>query len=133
MRYISLPEALVAAERAIGLPASMAANEELRRLLDSALHSPQATWDGVDLVPTIDQKAATLCRHICLNHPFPDGNKRMAWLLTNMFLRLNGHEMYEDDVRAICVMVEIASSGTSQHEIDDAFGRWIRPLDAVLV
>ncbi|MFM7263750.1 MAG: Fic family protein [Acidimicrobiales bacterium] len=47
---------------------------DLCRLVDSALHSPQATFDGVDLIPTIREKAASLCRHMCLNHPFPDGN-----------------------------------------------------------
>jgi death-on-curing protein len=111
----------------------MADNPELRRLLDSALHSPQVTWDGIDLLASVHEKAATLCRHVCLNHPFPDGNKRMAWLLTVLFLRMNGYQMYEDDVRAICVMVEIASSNTSQEEIDHAFKHWIRPLEPVPV
>ncbi|MFM8794503.1 MAG: type II toxin-antitoxin system death-on-curing family toxin [Acidimicrobiales bacterium] len=104
---------------------------DLCRLVDSALHSPQATFDGVDLIPTIQEKAATLCRHMCLNHPFPDGNKRMAWIVTVLFLELNGFEFPPDDIRAICVLVEIASSNTNNDEIAAAFARWIRRRGAV--
>ena len=133
MRYPNLPEVLALAELAIGLPDSAHRNTEMCRLIDSALHSPQATFDGQDLIPEIHAKAAVLCRHVCLNHPFPDGNKRMAWLITLLFLELNGHQMYEDDIRAICVMVEIASSNTNQDEITAAFSRWIRPKTHQLV
>lgn len=104
----------------------MSTNPEMCHLIDSALHSPQVTFAGEDLLPSIHEKAATLCRHVCLNHPFPDGNKRMAWLVTLLFLELNGYEMRQDDFRAICVMVEIASSNTNNEEIADAFSRWIR-------
>lgn len=101
------------------------------RLIDSALHSPQVTFDGEDLIPGIHEKAATLCRHVCLNHPFPDGNKRMAWMVTVLFLELNGCEFPPDDLRAICVLVEIASSNTDNDEVAAAFARWIRPKHAV--
>jgi prophage maintenance system killer protein len=57
----------------------------------------------------------------------------MAWVLTLLFLRLNGHEMIADDFRAICVMVETASSSTSHEEISSAFARWMRPLQQAAV
>lgn len=133
MRHVTLPEALVVAERVLGQEFTPLRNPELCRLLDSALHAPQATFDGVDLLPSTVDKAASLCRHVCPNHPFPDGNKRMAWVLTLLFLRLNGHEMIADDFRAICVMVETASSSTSHEEISSAFARWMRPLQQAAV
>ena len=133
MRYITLAQALAIAERVVGLPAQFASNAELCHLLDSALHSPQMTFSGVDLVPTIHEKAAVLCRHLCLNHPFPDGNKRMAWLLTVVFLEMNDFVMNDDVVRAICVMVEIASSKATQEEISWAFGNWVRPKELLTV
>lgn len=57
----------------------------------------------------------------------------MAWVLTLLFLRLNGHEMNADDFRAICVMVETASSSTSHEEISSAFARWVRPLQQAAI
>ena len=91
------------------------------------------TFGGIDLVPTIEEKAAVLCRHVCLNHPFPDGNKRMAWILTVVFLEMNSYQMNDDVIRAICVMVEIASSNTTQEEISSAFRNWVRPKQLAAV
>ncbi len=57
-------------------------------LLDSALYRPQSGYYK-DLV----QMAAALMESLLINHPFLDGNKRMAFFLTDIFLRLNGHRI----------------------------------------
>ena len=57
----------------------------------------------------------------------------MAWLLTVVFLEMNDFAMNDDVVRAICVMVEIASSNTTQQEISWAFGNWVRPKELLTV
>jgi death-on-curing protein len=59
-------------------------------LLDSALHRPQSRFDGRDIYPTISLKAAALLHSLTRNHPLVDGNKRLAWLVTAIFLDLNG-------------------------------------------
>lgn len=46
--------------------------------LKSALNRPFATFDKKELYPTPVDKAAALIESIVLNHPFVDGNKRMA-------------------------------------------------------
>jgi death on curing protein len=44
--------------------------------LKSAIARPFQTFDGVDLYPTVFEKAAALGESLIINHPFIDGNKR---------------------------------------------------------
>lgn len=59
-------------------------------LLDSAVHRPQATFAGVDLYPTIFDKAGALCHSLIKNHAFVDGNKRTSLFSAMTLLELNG-------------------------------------------
>jgi len=70
-----------------------------RGLLSSALAQPQTTSSGKFLHKTIFDKAAAYGFHVCRNHPFVDGNKRVAFVLMDIFLRRNGYELaaYEDE------------------------------------
>ena len=47
-------------------------------MLESALAQPRATFGGTDLHPTLVSKAAALGISLAMNHPFVDGNKRIA-------------------------------------------------------
>lgn len=60
-------------------------------LLDAAVHRPQATFGGIDLYPTIFDKAGALCHSLIKNHAFVDGNKRTSLLAAMTFLELNGY------------------------------------------
>jgi len=79
MRYLTLAEALVVAERVTGIEAATLVRASRVDLLDSALHAPQAGFGDDDFYPEFATKAAVLCARIALNHPLPDGNKRLAW------------------------------------------------------
>lgn len=59
-------------------------------LLKSALARPMATFDGVDLYPNLFLKTAALMASLAQNHPFVDGNKRIAITSASMFLLQNG-------------------------------------------
>lgn len=59
-------------------------------LLDSALMRPQASAFGEPAYPTLPIQAAALMQSLALNHALVDGNKRMAWAATKLFLRFNG-------------------------------------------
>lgn len=59
-------------------------------LLFSALARPAASMFGQDAYPTLAVKAAALFSSLAQNHPLFDGNKRLSWILTLAFLRLNG-------------------------------------------
>nr|WP_068055760.1 Fic family protein [Nocardia xishanensis] len=87
MEYLTLPELLRLAER-LGTP-------EVRDfgLLDSALARPQSSVFGQDAYPDVWQKAAALMESIARNHGLIDGNKRLAWYATWVFLHMNGHPL----------------------------------------
>lgn len=55
--------------------------------LESALYRPQTGY-YLDLL----QEAATLLESLAINHPFIDGNKRSAFAVTDVFLKLNGYQ-----------------------------------------
>lgn len=60
-------------------------------LLESAVYRSQATFGGVDLYPSIFEKAGALVHSLLLNHPFIDGNKRTAMASMLVFLDINGY------------------------------------------
>jgi death-on-curing protein len=59
--------------------------------LERALARPAATFGGEDLYPDIADKAAALMHSLALNHPFVDGNKRVAAFAAIVFAESNGH------------------------------------------
>lgn len=61
--------------------------------LESALAQPEMTFGGEDLYPTLIEKASVLAYSLCKNHPFLDGNKRVAHGAMEIFLVLNGFEI----------------------------------------
>ncbi|MCU1496241.1 MAG: filamentation induced by cAMP protein Fic [Acidimicrobiales bacterium] len=79
MRYLTLAEAILVAEAVTGLDTRTIARASRLELLDSALHAPQAGFGDEDFYPSLTEKAAVLAVRIALNHPLPDGNKRLAW------------------------------------------------------
>ncbi|MCC8478167.1 death-on-curing protein [Streptomyces sp. CS149] len=87
MQYLTLPELLNLTER-LGTP-------EVRDygLLESALARPQASVFGQDAYPDVWQKAAALMESLARNHGLVDGNKRIAWYATWVFLHMNGHPL----------------------------------------
>ncbi|MBW3662476.1 MAG: type II toxin-antitoxin system death-on-curing family toxin [Actinobacteria bacterium] len=59
-------------------------------LLDAAVARPRSTAFGEDAYPTLELKATALLHSLVKNHALVDGNKRLAWLATTVFLDLNG-------------------------------------------
>jgi len=66
-------------------------------LLESAMGSVEATFDGAFLHETIFAMAAAYLHAICRNHPFLDGNKRTAVAAALTFLEMNGIEVDADE------------------------------------
>ncbi len=63
--------------------------------LESALFRPQLGY-----YETLNQQAAALIESLANNHPFIDGNKRIAFFSTDTFLRMNGHHIVCDNEAA---------------------------------
>jgi len=62
-------------------------------LLDSALESPFQSFDGEELYPSIQAKAARLCYGLVKNHAMIDGNKRLGAHIMLVFIVVNGYEL----------------------------------------
>lgn len=89
-------------------------------LLESALARPQNLLAYG--APDAADCAAAYGFGIARNHPFIDGNKRTAFVCTELFLALNGYELTADDVSCVTTMLNLAAG-----EIDEAaFGGWLR-------
>jgi len=87
-------------------------------LLGSAAARPQATAFGQDAYPDLLTKAAALLQSIVNNHALVDGNKRLGWLATAVFLELNGikaSKISNDDVYELVMWM--ASSSPSLDDI----------------
>lgn len=80
-------------------------------LLDSAVARSRSSAFGEDAYPTLTLKAAALLHSLANNHALVDGNKRLAWLATVVFLDIYGSAPGLDDNEAFDLVWEIA--GTS--------------------
>jgi death-on-curing protein len=85
-------------------------------LAESALHAPFASFGGVEAYPTLNEQAAVLLEHLARNHPLPDGNKRVAFLLMARFLDANGVGWGRSDVETDAGLVERVAAGDASHE-----------------
>ncbi|MGH3978316.1 MAG: type II toxin-antitoxin system death-on-curing family toxin [Pseudonocardiaceae bacterium] len=86
-------------------------------LLDSALHRPGSSFFGTEVYPELELKAAALLQSIVKNHPLIDGNERLAWLATVVFLDLNGHRCTLDRQTAVRLVVDVAKADLDIAEI----------------
>ncbi len=88
-----------------------------RGLLDSALAQPRMTAGGKETHKTIFDKAAAYGYHVCNKHPFIDGNKRVAFVLMDVFLQKNGKEIVSSDEEAYTMMMSLASGKLSKAQL----------------
>ena len=86
-------------------------------LLDSALARPRTSLFGADAYPTLDLKAGALLHSLVSNQSLVDGNTRLAWLATVVFLDLNDHEPHLDDDAAFTLVWDTASGTVGLNEI----------------
>lgn len=84
-------------------------------LLESALESPFATFGGVELYPTLADKAARLGYSLMCNHPFVDGNKRIGVYAMLIFLQVNGAALTCRNSDVISIGLGVAS-GAMKYE-----------------
>ena len=86
-------------------------------LLKSALEMPFQTFEGKELYPSIEEKAAKLLEALIRNHPFVDGNKRTAFVLFTLYLELNGFHIEANEDEKFEFIMKIAESKYSYEEI----------------
>jgi len=75
--------------------------------LESALFRPQTGY-----YEDIVAEAAALLESLAINHPFMDGNKRIAFAATDVFLRINGWRLQRSPVQIHAEMIQMFEAGT---------------------
>lgn len=91
-------------------------------LLSSALARPQNLLAYSKELPNLSLLAAAYATGIARNHPFVDGNKRTAFVVCRLFLRLNGHDISASKEDKYATFLRLASGDVSEEELGD----WIR-------
>lgn len=91
-------------------------------LLDSALARPQQLFAYGDPPPDLAALAASLAYGIARNHPFVDGNKRIAAVACETFIRLNSGALQADDLELYPVYIALAEGSLTEDEL----AAWLR-------
>ena len=78
-------------------------------LLAAALLRPQTSIGGDDAYPTVFVKAAAMAESLARNHALVDGNKRLSWILTKLFLLVNGVHVRADTGSIVAFVADVVA------------------------
>lgn len=110
VQFLSLDEVLAIHERLIERFGGASGVRDYG-LLESALFRPQTGYYN-DLV----EMATALFESLLINHPFIDGNKRVAFFATDVFLRLNGWKMNVQAKEAHAFLIDLLERNECDYE-----------------
>jgi len=85
--------------------------------LDSALEQPKITFEGKYLHDTLIKMAAAYGYHLCNNHPFVDGNKRIALIAMDVFLQRNGFEIISSKKETYKMIITLATGEFTKNQL----------------
>ncbi|MBC7104269.1 MAG: type II toxin-antitoxin system death-on-curing family toxin [Parvibaculum sp.] len=108
--YLTLAEVLAIHEELIDLYGGAHGVRDMGAV-ESALFRPQTGY-----YEDVIAEAAALLESLAINHPFIDGNKRIAFAVADVFLRLNGYLFEEDPVDAYDFMIALFERGEFRFE-----------------
>ena len=86
-------------------------------LLDVALVAPFMSFGGVDLYPSLEQKAARLGYGLIKNHAMIDGNKRIGAHAMLVFLALNGIRLQYTQEELYTIILDVAAGKSPQENL----------------
>ncbi len=98
-------------------------------LLESAGATAQATFAGTYLHGTLPEMAAAHLYHLAQNHPFIDGNKRVAAATTFLFLYMNDLLLDCTEDELVDLTLGVASGRRSKAEAAVFIASHVRPLE----
>lgn len=123
IEYLDLADLIALATALLGDPAPV---RDIG-LLGSAAARPRTTAFGVDAYKDIWTKAAALLQSIVGNHALIDGNKRLGWVATAVFLELNDHSVAAADNDAVYELVmDVAANQPDIPELAAALAELVR-------
>lgn len=123
VQFLSVDEAIAIQERLIDRFGGQHGVRD-RGLLESALYRPQTGY-----YPSLEEMAAAMFHSLLLNHAFVDGNKRIAFFATDVFLRLNGWKIEVASADGESIIIRFLESG--DRDINE-ITNWIRDSIAAI-
>lgn len=90
-----------------------------RGMLESALAAPRATFGGNPIFNDPVEIAAAYLFYLCSNHPFVDGNKRVALATCLVFLNTNGFRVIQDSTGWESFVLDVAASKLDRNATTD--------------
>jgi death-on-curing protein len=96
--------------------------------LESAVATPQATFGGEFLHPSIPSMAAAYLFHLCQNHAFIDGNKRVGANSAIVFLFMNDWAPDFDESELVDLVLSVASGQLGKSKLVEIFESRCKPL-----
>lgn len=127
-RFLTLSEVLLILQDQIRRYGGMYGVRDLA-LLSSALAMPGASFGGKLVHEDVFQQAGAYAYHICENHPFFDGNKRVALASAMVFLDLNGVHLNDPKEELYPLMMGVAEGKMTKKEIPSALRRLADTVD----
>jgi death-on-curing protein len=112
---------LAVAEGVLGVDAHRLAPATNIGLAESALAAPYASFGGHDLYSHPIKKASILASRIIRNHALPDGNKRVAFILMDLYLQENGYRFTGAPGETDRMFRAVAGGG----QTEDYFHAWL--------
>jgi death-on-curing protein len=100
-----------------------------RGALESALARPAVTFGGEDLYPDMADKAAALMHSLALNHPFVDGNKRVAAFAAIVFVESNGQEFLATPDELVATTLAVAEGKMAVEALAIWFRQRLRSVE----
>lgn len=88
-------------------------------LLESAIENIYATFDGQELYPSKEEKAARLGFSLISNHAFVDGNKRIGIYIMLSFLEINGLRIEANNDEVIALGLTVADGSSNYQDVLD--------------
>ena len=100
-------------------------------LLESAVATPQATFGGEFLHGSIPAMAAAYLFHLCQNHAFIDGNKRVGANAAITFLLMNDWTPTFSEVELVDLVLSVASGGLNKAGLTEIFESHCAPSEGL--
>jgi death-on-curing protein len=97
-------------------------------MLESALMRPRNLWEYGETPPTLGRLAAAYAFGISANHPFVDGNKRTALVVSFAFLDTNGVAVTASQEDAYRTFLGLAAGEVSEAQLSEWFEGNTGPL-----
>jgi death-on-curing protein len=116
IKFLTLSEVLLILDDQIKNYGGMYGIRDIN-LLSSAIYMPESNFRGQYLHETIPAMAAAYAFHICQNHPFIDGNKRVALASSLVFLDINGYELNCKNEILYKKIMDVAKGETKKDEL----------------